>query len=80
MKFGGGGAPLRSASGQILTSYREDPIISFNESNRKHVDINLRYKASRNQKMDYKAQLGIFGCTYYIKIIHFYNCEFDVCF
>lgn len=55
---GGGGAPLRSASGRILTGICDDPAISFNDPNRYHVDIDLRYKSSPKSKMEYKMQLG----------------------
>lgn len=58
MKAGGGGAPLRNASGKIVTYFRDDPIISFNEANRNHVNNELRYKTSASSKMQYKLQLG----------------------
>lgn len=58
MKAGGGGAPLRNASGKIITYFRDDPIISFNEANRNHVNNELRYKTSASSKMQYKMQLG----------------------
>lgn len=54
---GGGGAPLRSASGQIVTGFTDDPIISFNDANRYHVDNELRYKTTPAQKQTYKAEL-----------------------
>lgn len=54
---GGGGAPLRSSTGQIITKFREDPIISFSDSARKHVENNLRYKTSTEQKKQYKMEL-----------------------
>ncbi|XP_053678719.1 uncharacterized protein LOC128729093 [Anopheles nili] len=54
---GGGGAPIRSASGQILTGLTDDPIISFNDANRYHVDNELRYKTSPAQKQTYRAEL-----------------------
>ncbi|XP_021694889.1 uncharacterized protein LOC5574207 isoform X2 [Aedes aegypti] len=54
---GGGGAPLRNASGQIVTGLTDDPIISFNDANRYHVDNDLRYKTSPAQKQSYKAEL-----------------------
>ena len=54
---GGGGAPLRSASGRMLTSFRDDPLISFSEPLRKHVDIELRYKSTPVKKRNYKLQL-----------------------
>ncbi|XP_062551745.1 uncharacterized protein LOC134216986 isoform X4 [Armigeres subalbatus] len=54
---GGGGAPLRNASGQIVTGLTDDPIISFNDANRYHVDNELRYKTSPAQKQSYKAEL-----------------------
>ncbi|KAG4079023.1 hypothetical protein HA402_001678 [Bradysia odoriphaga] len=57
-KIGGGGAPLRSASGRILTQFRDDPNICFSDSMRNHVDIDLRYKSSPKNKMTYKMQLG----------------------
>lgn len=57
MKRGGGGAPLRSSTGQIITKFREDPIISFNDSARKHVENHLRYKASNESKKQYKMEL-----------------------
>lgn len=54
---GGGGAPLRNASGQIVTGLTDDPIISFNDANRYHVDNDLRYKTTTAQKQTYKAEL-----------------------
>uniref|UniRef100_A0A182PE99 Uncharacterized protein n=1 Tax=Anopheles epiroticus TaxID=199890 RepID=A0A182PE99_9DIPT len=54
---GGGGAPIRSASGQIVTGLTDDPIISFNDANRYHVDNELRYKTSPAQKQTYRAEL-----------------------
>lgn len=61
-KIGGGGAPLRSASGRILTQFRDDPNICFSDSMRNHVDIDLRYKSSPKNKMTYKMQLGNLKC------------------
>uniref|UniRef100_A0A182KBE0 Uncharacterized protein n=1 Tax=Anopheles christyi TaxID=43041 RepID=A0A182KBE0_9DIPT len=54
---GGGGAPIRSASGQIVTGLTDDPIISFNDANRYHVDNELRYKTTPAQKQTYRAEL-----------------------
>ncbi|XP_058816387.1 uncharacterized protein LOC131679664 isoform X2 [Topomyia yanbarensis] len=54
---GGGGAPLRNASGQIVAGLTDDPIISFNDANRYHVDIDLRYKTTPAQKQIYRAEL-----------------------
>ncbi|XP_055617031.1 uncharacterized protein LOC129762616 isoform X3 [Toxorhynchites rutilus septentrionalis] len=54
---GGGGAPLRNASGQIVTGLTDDPIISFNDANRYHVDNELRYRTTPAQKQTYKAEL-----------------------
>ncbi|XP_053681785.1 uncharacterized protein LOC128732539 [Sabethes cyaneus] len=54
---GGGGAPLRSSSGQIVTGLTDDPIISFNDANRYHVDNDLRYKTTQAQKQSYRAEL-----------------------
>lgn len=56
-KRGGGGAPLRSSTGQIITKFREDPNIAFNDSARKHVENHLRYKTSTEQKKQYKMDL-----------------------
>lgn len=56
-KRGGGGAPLRSSTGQIITKFREDPIISFSDSARKHVENHLRYKTSSEDKKQYKMEL-----------------------
>lgn len=50
---GGGGAPLRSSTGQIITKFCEDPIIAFSDSARKHVENHLRYTEQKKQyKMD----------------------------
>lgn len=57
MKRGGGGAPLRNSSGQIITTYREDPSITFSNSTRAHVDNNLRYKTTAEGKLNYKMEL-----------------------
>ncbi|XP_055321626.1 uncharacterized protein LOC129577875 [Sitodiplosis mosellana] len=54
---GGGGAPLRNSAGQIITKFREDPIITFSDSARKHVENHLRYKTSNEQKKQYKMDL-----------------------
>ncbi|XP_058127627.1 uncharacterized protein LOC131291290 [Anopheles ziemanni] len=54
---GGGGAPIRSASGQIVTGLTDDPIISFNDANRYHVDNELRYRTSPAQQQHYRAEL-----------------------
>ncbi|XP_052859745.1 uncharacterized protein LOC128266991 [Anopheles cruzii] len=54
---GGGGAPIRSASGQIVTGLTDDPLISFNDANRYHVDNELRYKTSPAQQQHYRAEL-----------------------
>lgn len=62
LKTGGGGAPLRNASGKIITAFRDDPMISFSESTRNHVDNELRYKATPAAKMNYKLQLGKSSC------------------
>lgn len=54
---GGGGAPLRSSTGQIITKFREDPAIQFSDSARKHVENHLRYKTSNESKKQYKMDL-----------------------
>lgn len=54
---GGGGAPIRSASGRLLTVFRDDPIISFSDPTRRHVDINLRYRSTPRKKFNYRMQL-----------------------
>ncbi|XP_055537476.1 uncharacterized protein LOC129725530 isoform X2 [Wyeomyia smithii] len=54
---GGGGAPLRNSSGQIVTGLTDDPIISFNDANRYHVDNDLRYRTTPAQKQSYRAAL-----------------------
>jgi transcription initiation factor IIE alpha subunit len=54
---GGGGAPIRSASGRLLTYLREDPMISFNSTNKRHVDNMLRYKTTPEAQRTYKQQL-----------------------
>jgi hypothetical protein len=54
---GGGGAPIRSASVRLVTYLREDPMISFNTTNKRHVDNLLRYKTSPNAQQTYKHQL-----------------------
>lgn len=56
-KRGGGGAPLRSSTGQIITKFCEDPTISFSDSARKHVENHLRYKTSNEHKKQYKMEL-----------------------
>lgn len=55
--MGGGGAPIRSSSGRVVTTLKEDPLISYNDANRRHVDIALRYRTTRQNKMNYKMQL-----------------------
>lgn len=57
---GGGGAPIRSSTGQIITTFRDDPQISFKDSTRNIVDIELRYKATPKMKKTYKMELGEF--------------------
>lgn len=54
---GGGGAPLRSSTGQIITKYRDDPNIAFSDSARKHVENHLRYKTSAAAQKQYKMDL-----------------------
>lgn len=54
---GGGGAPIRSASGRLITSYHDDPILSFNDPNRYHVDNDLRYKRTKEQQDTYRKEL-----------------------
>lgn len=54
---GGGGAPLRNAAGKILTTYREDASITFQEPTRSYVDNHLRYKKSAEGKRKYKMEL-----------------------
>lgn len=54
---GGGGAPLRDTSGRIITPIKDDPIISFNQANRDHVDSVLRYKTSPMEQNRYKMDL-----------------------
>lgn len=56
-KCGGGGAPLRNATGHIITKYRDDPSIAFCDSARKHVENHLRYKTSNEEKKQYKMDL-----------------------
>lgn len=56
-KRGGGGAPLRSSTGQLITKYRDDPSIAFSDSARKHVENHLRYKTSTEEKKQYKMEL-----------------------
>lgn len=56
-KRGGGGAPLRSSTGQIITKLREDPLITFNDSARQHVENHLRYKTTFEKKKQYKMEL-----------------------
>lgn len=57
MKRGGGGAPLRSSTGKIITRFRDDPNIAFSDSARKHVENHLRYKTSNEDKKKYKMEL-----------------------
>uniref|UniRef100_A0A336MJU4 CSON000854 protein n=1 Tax=Culicoides sonorensis TaxID=179676 RepID=A0A336MJU4_CULSO len=54
---GGGGAPLRDSSGKIVTQYKDDPLISFNEPTRDHVDIALRYKKGPIEQAEYRHEL-----------------------
>lgn len=55
---GGGGAPLRTESGQIITTFRDDPQLSFNTPTKNVVDQELRYKTSQKSQKDYKLELG----------------------
>lgn len=57
-RSGGGGAPLRSESGRVITTFREDPALSFNDATRNIVDIELRYKQTPQMKKKYKLELG----------------------
>ena len=57
MSSGGGGAPIRSSSGHILTTLKDDPIISFNDPNRYHVDNDLRYRTTAEEKQNYRNDL-----------------------
>lgn len=56
-KRGGGGAPLRSSTGQLITKYRDDPSIAFSDSARKHVENHLRYKTSTAAQKQYRMDL-----------------------
>lgn len=57
-RAGGGGAPLRTESGQIITTYRDDPQLSFNNPTKNVVDIELRYKTTPKMQKKYKMELG----------------------
>lgn len=70
-RSGGGGAPIRSACGHLVTSFRDDPILGFNDPLRNYVDLELRYKVSPRKKKHYKMQLGrslSFVCLFYFCI------------
>lgn len=56
-KCGGGGAPLRSATGKMITKIHNDPSISFNDSGRKYIENHLRYKTNYEEKKQYKMDL-----------------------
>lgn len=57
--IGGGGAPIRSSSGKLLVPLRDDPDISFRDSTRNHVDIDLRYKRTPSEQRAYKQELDV---------------------
>lgn len=67
---GGGGAPLRTESGQIITTFRDDPQLSFNNPTKNVVDIELRYKTTPKMQKNYKMELGnhFSGCFSPIKL------------
>lgn len=54
---GGGGAPIRNSSGKIVTPLKEDPMLSFHEPNRDHVDLSLRYKKDPLEQTAYRHEL-----------------------
>lgn len=54
---GGGGAPLRNSSGKVVTQFKDDPILSFHEPNRDHVDLALRYKKGPIEQTEYRHEL-----------------------
>lgn len=55
---GGGGAPLRSDNGQIITVFRDDPQLSFNNPTKNVVDQELRYRTTQKMQNNYKMELG----------------------
>ncbi|XP_055698437.1 uncharacterized protein LOC129798945 isoform X3 [Phlebotomus papatasi] len=57
IRGGGGGAPIRSNSGRLITTFRDDPSITFKDQTRNIVDIELRYKTSPKVKKTYKMEL-----------------------
>ncbi|XP_059609972.1 uncharacterized protein LOC132257193 isoform X2 [Phlebotomus argentipes] len=57
IRGGGGGAPIRSNSGRLITTFRDDPSITFKDQTRNIVDIELRYKTSPKNKKTYKMEL-----------------------
>lgn len=70
---GGGGAPRRSATGKIITVFRDDPQLSFNTPTRNVVDIELRYKTSDTMKSNYKLELGENNLWFYRETPEFVN-------
>lgn len=54
---GGGGAPIRSSSGKYMIPLSEDPDITFAESTRNYVDMDLRYKKSQQEQNIYRNEL-----------------------
>ncbi|XP_055679072.1 uncharacterized protein LOC129787486 isoform X2 [Lutzomyia longipalpis] len=57
IRGGGGGAPIRSNSGRVITTFRDDPSITFKDQTRNIVDIELRYKTTPKMKKTYKQEL-----------------------
>lgn len=62
LRFGrpGGGAPISTLSGRKKARTHEDPILRFqwSEDLRRFVDNTLRYKTVREEREQYKHQLG----------------------
>lgn len=56
----GHGAPLRTTSGRTKTAVHCDPSIrfQFQETTRRSVDNQLRYRSSAQEKENYRKQLG----------------------
>lgn len=40
-----------------MTQYKDDPILSFHEPNRDHVDLALRYKKGPIEQTEYRHEL-----------------------
>ncbi|GAB0093603.1 uncharacterized protein DMENIID0001_087670 [Sergentomyia squamirostris] len=57
IRGGGGGAPIRTNSGRMITTFRDDPSITFKDQTRNIVDIELRYKTSPKEKKSYRQEL-----------------------